>query len=98
MDSLTQEEKTNLFSNIGTDIANYNLSLECLSKYIFEENVGLISGEEYVLAGGAFDKDNTSFFLYNSSIYTSIANEKGKDYFWTLSPAFHDEGRSNGEL
>lgn len=91
--------KTNYFKsyqNLGSDTANYSPSLKCPSKYTFEENVGLISGEEYVLAGGAFEKNNTSFFLYNSSIYSGISSEKGKDYFWTLSPAFHDEGRKNG--
>ena len=85
-----------VYQNIGTDIANYNPSLVCDNQYIFEENVGLISGEEYVLAGGAFEKNNTSFFLYNSSNYYS--DSSAKDYFWTLSPAFHDEGRKNGDV
>lgn len=77
------------YQNVGTDIGNYTPSLVCPSKYIFESNIGLISGEEFVLAGGSFEKSNTSFFLYNSTINNS---------YWTLSPAFHDEGRKNGDV
>lgn len=84
------------YQNVGPDADNYSPSLVCDSKYRFEANIGLISGEEYVLAGGAFDKSNTNFFLYNSSIYDVTTNTN--DYFWTLSPAFHDEGRKNGDV
>lgn len=84
------------YQNVGPDTANYSPSLECPDKYIIEEDVGLISAEEYVLAGGAFDKNNTSFFLYNSSIYNNKSSSK--DYFWTLSPAFHDTSRANGNV
>ena len=93
------ENVTNYFKsyqNVGSDIGNYSPSLVCPSKYTIEENVGLISGEEYVLAGGAFEKNNTSFFLYNASIYSTDNNSK--DYFWTLSPAFYDVGRKNGDV
>ncbi len=82
------------YQNVGPDIANYSPSLECPDKYIIEDDIGLISAEEYVLAGGAFDKNNKSFFLYNQSIYSNAS----KDYFWTLSPAFHDTSRSNGDV
>ncbi len=84
------------YQNIGPDVANYSPNLVCDNKYIFEDNVGLISGEEYVLAGGAFGKNNTAFFLYNASIYST--DNTFKDNFWTLSPAFHDETRKNGDV
>lgn len=73
------------YENIGPDSANYTPSLSCNSEYIFESNIGLISAEEVVLAGGSFSKSNTNYFLYNKDITT---------YFWTLSPAFYDPNQS----
>lgn len=88
------------YQNVGPDVAEFTPSFECPSNYIFEEMVGLISAEEYVFAGGAFDKDNKSFYLYNSSIYNSSAlnsnDAKSEDFFWTLTPAYHDTARNNG--
>lgn len=90
------------YQNVGSDVAEFNPNLECPSKYIFEDKVGLISAEEYVFAGGAFDKDNTSFYLYNSSIYyaKSLASTelKSDDFFWTLTPAYHDTARKDGSV
>ena len=54
-----------------------------------EENIGLISAEEVVLAGGAYKKNNTSYFLYNSSV---------PNYYWTLSPAYYDPTQKNGNV
>lgn len=77
------------YENLGQDSANYNPNLNCPSEYIFEDNIGLISAEEVVLAGGAFGKENTSFFLYNSSI---------TNYYWTLSPAYYDPNQQNANV
>lgn len=88
---------TNYFQsylNVGPDSGLYSPSLQCPSNYIFDDFIGLISGEEYVLAGGAFEKSNTNFFLYNSNIYSS--DSTFKDHFWTLSPAYNDTSRKDG--
>ena len=77
------------YENLGQDSNNYSPILVCPSKYIIEENIGLISAEEVVLAGGAYKKNNTSYFLYNSSI---------PDYYWTLSPAYYDPTHKNGNV
>lgn len=69
------------YQAIGQDVASYNPTLTCDSQYIITENIGLISAEEMVMAGGAYRKSNSSYFLYNSSITTN---------YWTLSPAYWD--------
>lgn len=77
------------YENLGQDSDNYTPLLECPSEYVFEDNIGLISAEEVVLAGGAYNQSNTSFFLYNSSI---------SGYYWTLSPAYYDPTQKNGNV
>lgn len=77
------------YENLGQDSNNYSPILVCPSKYIIEENIGLISAEEVVLAGGAYKKNNTSYFLYNSSV---------PNYYWTLSPAYYDPTQKNGNV
>lgn len=77
------------YENLGQDSNNYSPILVCTSKYITQENIGLISAEEVVLAGGAYKKNNTSYFLYNSSI---------DNYYWTLSPAYYDPTHKNGNV
>lgn len=72
------------YLNVGSDAANYSPSLVCPSSSIISSDVGLISAEEVVLAGGAFNTANSSFYLYNSS------------GFWTLSPAYYDPTQANG--
>ena len=77
------------YENLGQDSNNYSPILVCPTKYIIEENIGLISAEEIVLAGGAYKKNNTSYFLYNSNI---------DNYYWTLSPAYYDPTHKNGNV
>lgn len=77
------------YINIGSDSSNYSPSLVCPGEYIYTSNIGLISAEEIVIAGGSYEKDNTSYFLYNSSI---------TNYYWTLSPAYYDPVLSNGNV
>ena len=77
------------YENLGQDSKKYSPILVCPSKYITQENIGLISAEEVVLAGGAYKKNNTSYFLYNSSI---------DNYYWTLSPAYYDPTHKNGNV
>lgn len=77
------------YKNIGKDVDLYTPSITCPSKYAFKSKIGLISAEEYVLAGGAFEKANTNIFLYNENI---------NNYYWTLSPSFYDTARGNGDV
>ena len=77
------------YENIGLDSSNYSPNLACPSNYIIEEDIGLISAEEVVWAGGKFVTSNTNFFLYNSSITSS---------YWTLSPAYYDPSQQNANV
>ena len=77
------------YQNIGRDVDIYTPSLTCTTNQSIKNNIGLISAEEYVLAGGAFEKPNQNIFLYNSSFTT---------YYWTLSPSFYDTSRNNGNV
>ncbi len=77
------------YQNIGVDINLYTPSLTCPTDSSFQSEIGLISAEEYVLAGGAFENKNTNSFLYNENI---------NDYTWTLSPSFYDTVRANGDV
>lgn len=77
------------YENIGSDSKNYNPNLVCPSAYLIEDNIGLLSAEEIVVAGGSYEKSNTSYFLYNSSITS---------YYWTLSPAYYDSTQNNGNV
>lgn len=80
----------NSYQNIGSDVDKYDPTLTCEKNSLFDEEIGMISAEEYVLAGGAFMKENKNFFLYNSALATGLT--------WTLSPAYYDTVRSNGDL
>ena len=82
------------YQNVGIDVAEFSPSLVCPSKYIFVDNVGLISTEEYVISGGSFEKNNTSFYLYNSSIYY----DRDDDFFGMFSPVYYDTARKNGSV
>lgn len=77
------------YENIGKDSSNYSPNLTCPSNYIIEEDIGLISAEEVVWAGGKFVTSNTNYFLYNSSITSS---------YWTLSPAYYDPNQQNANV
>lgn len=78
------------YKNIGKYSSLHKPTFECPAKYVFTENVGLITAEEVVFAGGAFEKENTNYFLYEAADYDRK--------FWTLSPSFHDTGRQNGDV
>lgn len=77
------------YINIGRDSGNYTPSLVCPTSSIITNKVGLISAEEVVLAGGAYLKSSSSYFLYNSSVSTN---------WWTLSPAYYDSSQRNGNV
>ena len=54
---------------------NFNCSIDGNGKGIVNANVGLITYDEVVYAGGYYGKNNSNYYLYNN------------DYFWTMSPA-----------
>lgn len=65
----------------GPDSSGYTPEFVCDSKYTKSYNIGLISGDELSFAGAVFGTNNTSYYLYNSSI---------SSYWWTLSPSYYD--------
>lgn len=78
------------YQSIGSDVDLYDPTLTCEKDSLFDEDIGMISAEEYVLAGGAFKAENKNFFLYNANF--------GNSKTWTLSPSYYDTSRSNGDL
>lgn len=69
------------YQKVGPDTDMYEPSFDCSESGKITGYVGLLSADEYVFAGGAFRKSNTSFFLNDSGISTT---------WWTLSPAYYD--------
>ena len=65
----------------GPDSSGYTPEFICDDAYITSYDIGLISGDEVAFAGGLFNNDNTSYYLYNSFI---------TDIWWTISPSYYD--------
>ena len=63
-----------------TTYNKYTPDFKCSSdgngKGIVNVSIGLLSYDEVVYAGGYYDQNNSSYYLYNSAIY-----------WWTMSPA-----------
>lgn len=69
--SSSSKNETHYFKsyiNVGMDSDKYTPNLTCSTNAMFQSDIGLISAEEYVLAGGAFTKANTQTFIYNADI------------------------------
>lgn len=75
------------YQNVGPDSGVYNPSFSCPLDSIYEDKIGLLTAEEYVMAGGAFNKNTTN---------TAVNYDGFTTYYWTLSPAFYDIARKNG--
>lgn len=73
------------YQRIGVDSGLYSPDFVCASSDIITEKIGLMSSDEYVFAGGAFRKSNTSIFINDFSPSNS---------WWTLSPAYYDSNLS----
>ena len=69
-----------------TTYNKYTPDFKCSSdgngKGVVSANVGLLSYDEVLYAGGYYGKSNNSYYLYNNT------------YFWTMSPAGFASGRS----
>lgn len=73
------------YQRIGSDSGLYSPDFVCQASDIFEDKIGLLSSDEYVFAGGAFRKSDTSIFI----------NDFGASVgWWTLSPAYYDSNLS----
>lgn len=73
------------YQRVGQDTALYNPNFNCDADDIIEEKIGLISSDEFVFAGGAYLKSNSSMFLNDFG---------GSSMWWTLSPAYYDSNQS----
>ena len=71
------------YKRVGFDADNYSPSFACDSQYVREYDIGLISADEVVFAGGVFNSNTTNYYLYNSSINA---------VWWTISPSYYDSG------
>ena len=69
------------YQRVGKDFGNYTPTFSETGKNVITDNVGLLTGDDIVYAGGHWESSNTSYFLYNSSITTDC---------WTMSPSFWD--------
>ena len=69
------------YLRVGVDGNQYSPTFSYTDESLVEDTVGIITADEMLYAGGYFNKDNTSYFLYNSSITTDT---------WTMSPSFWD--------
>lgn len=73
------------YQKVGQDTALYEPTFGCPASEQIVEKIGLLSVDEYVFAGGAYKKTNTSFFLNDSGISNN---------WWTLSPAYYDDSQN----
>lgn len=74
------------YQRVGKDTALYDPNYACPANDSVNEKVGLLSVDEYVYAGGAFQTGNSSFILNDSGITTD---------WWTLSPSYYDHYKGN---
>jgi hypothetical protein len=76
------------YLRVGTDdtaeVANHTPTFSTGTGTIIEDYVGLITSDEVVYAGGAFNSSNSSYFL-------NIGES-----FWTMSPSFYDKNKIIG--
>ena len=65
---------------IMTVYSNYTPNFKCATdgnnKGLINANIGLLTYDEVIYAGGYYRKSNNNYYLYNSAIY-----------WWTMSPA-----------
>ena len=79
---LAQDGDKVTFDNHNRLFIDYSPIMGCLAK-TSNANIGLLSLDEIILAGATNLEDNTSFYLYNSSITSN---------WWTLTPADSTHG------
>lgn len=70
------------YLRVGKDGALYQPTYAYTSSNVKIDKIGLVSADEVLYAGGFWQQNNTSYFLYNSSITTD---------WWTMSPSFWDK-------
>lgn len=75
------------YLRVGPDGGSYTPTFSQDANYEITDNIGLINADEVLFAGGFWNGNNTSYFLYNSSITQEAS--------WTMSPSFYDDGAHN---
>ena len=89
------ESDSHNYAAYGRLVSSKEPSLDCNnSGDIIKEPVGLITADELAYAGGVYEKNNTSYYLYNNQAY------------WTMTPYYFDfmyyayvfNVNSNGQL
>ena len=69
------------YLRVGLDANAYQPTFSYTDESLVKDNIGLVTADELLYAGAYFGSNNTSYFLYNSSISTE---------WWTMSPSFWD--------
>lgn len=69
------------YLRVGLDANAYQPTFSYTEESLIRDNIGLITADELLYAGAYWGSNNTSYFLYNSS----ISND-----WWTMSPSFWD--------
>ncbi len=79
-------------------IVNKLPNLNCLG-YVYNGNIGLLSADEALLAGGLYQNSNTSYYLYNPSIqeeyFTMTLSNDNNMFMITSSGSINDETSYN---
>ncbi len=75
-------------------VVNKLPNLNCLG-YVYNGNIGLLSADEVMLAGGVYRVSNTSYYLYNSSIqdeyFTLTLSNNTNMFMVTSTGSINDE-------
>lgn len=75
-------------------VVNKLPNLNCLG-YVYTGNIGLLSADEVLLAGGLYQYSNTSYYLYNPSIteeyFTMTLSNNSNMFMVTSNGSLNDE-------
>ena len=74
------DKDNDLYTTLGSSKGNGALKVTPGDNDSTATPIGLITADEVAFAGGVYGSSNSSYYLYNS------------DYYWTMSPSWHDEG------
>ncbi len=74
------------YIRVGIDGQEYIPSFDGTDENTIQDKIGLITADEISYAGGAWNQNNTRFFLYNGNIRVNT---------WTMSPSFYDNITNN---
>lgn len=81
----TMSDDTITYNSYIRNVTNKIPTFNCLGKNVGVK-IGLITSDEVIYAGGLYQENNTSYYLYNSNITSS---------WWTMTPATGSESSMN---